>query len=211
MARITAIKIGDIGSDTYLDQMFQLRARVFCERLGWNVTITNGRERDAFDDLRPAYVIAFDEEDNVVACTRLLPASGPMMVTTVFSKLLGNHALTRECRMVESSRFCVDTAACRPGNGTIHEITRCMFAGIVEWCVINGFGEIVTATDVMVERILKRAGWPLDRLGDPCLVGQTLAVAGILPATQEIFERLRPPGYISEFTPPMTLRARVRT
>lgn len=46
MIRITALPGSATGgSEAYLDQMFRLRARVFCERLGWDVTIREGRER----------------------------------------------------------------------------------------------------------------------------------------------------------------------
>lgn len=118
MIRITALRGSATDrSGAYLDQMFRLRARVFSVRLGWDVTIRDGRECDTFDDLQPTYILALNDTGRVVACARLLPASGPMMVTTVFSDLLGDHVLTRKHRMVESSRFCVDTAVCERGKG----------------------------------------------------------------------------------------------
>ncbi|OCP24832.1 MULTISPECIES: acyl-homoserine-lactone synthase [unclassified Ensifer] len=147
-------------SDAYLGHMFRLRARVFSERLGWDVTIRNGRERDTFDDLRPTYIIALSGTGRVVACVRLLPASRPMMVTTVFSENLGDNVLTRKHQMVESSRFCVDTAVCERGEGGTprnHPVHICRHHGV---CLVNGYTEIVAATDVVVERILGRAGWP---------------------------------------------------
>jgi acyl homoserine lactone synthase len=33
--------------------MFRLRKRVFADRLGWDVQISQGMERDRFDDLDP--------------------------------------------------------------------------------------------------------------------------------------------------------------
>jgi acyl homoserine lactone synthase len=75
-----------------------------------------------------------------------------------------------------------------------------MFAGIVEWCMASGYNEIATATDVRFERILKRAGWPMDRLGDPTMINETRSVAGILPADTASFHRLRPDGYHSAIT-----------
>ncbi len=45
----------------------------------------------------------------------------------------------------------------------------------------NGYNEIATATDVRFERILKRAGWPMQRLGDPTMINETRSIAGILP------------------------------
>jgi acyl homoserine lactone synthase len=49
----------------------------------------------------------------------------------------------------------------------------------------------------MVERILKRAGWPMARIGDPRPIGNTMAVAGLLPTGREWFERVRPATYAS--------------
>ena len=61
----------------------------------------------------------------------------------------------------------------------------------------NGYEEIVTATDLRFERILNRAGWPMKRLGDPVAIGNTVAVAGTLPANRTSFERVYPQGYHS--------------
>ena len=38
-----------------MDQMFQMRARVFHDRLRWNVRVVDGRERDKYDDESPVY------------------------------------------------------------------------------------------------------------------------------------------------------------
>ena len=40
------------------EQMYRMRARVFGERLGWDVTVVDGQERDEFDDYNPLYGIA---------------------------------------------------------------------------------------------------------------------------------------------------------
>ena len=40
--------------------------------------------------------------------------------------------------------------------------------------------DIVTVTDVRMGQILRRAGWPLRRIGNPARIGNTLAVAGYL-------------------------------
>ncbi|MCY1377946.1 Autoinducer synthase [compost metagenome] len=54
----------------------------------------------------------------------------------------------------------------------------------------NGYHEIVTATDLRFERILKHAGWPMQRLGLPCPIGSTMAVAGILPVDVASLDRI---------------------
>nr|UVZ00058.1 autoinducer synthesis protein [Agrobacterium fabrum] len=72
-----------------------------------------------------------------------------------------------------------------------------LFAGIIEWSMANGYNEIVTATDLRFERILKRAGWPMQRLGQPAAISNTIAIAGSLRADRASFEQVCPPGYYS--------------
>ncbi|WP_454749021.1 acyl-homoserine-lactone synthase [Ciceribacter selenitireducens] len=180
---------------------YQLRARVFFDRLGWEVDVTAGCESDSFDALRPTYVLAIAESGQLAGCARLLPTLGPTMVADVFSSVLPDGQLNGHAAMIESSRFCVDTALAEGrGGGSVHEATLTMFAGIIEWCMANGYTEIVTVTDLRFERILARVGWPLRRLGEPKKIGVTMAVAGVLPADAGVFENLRPSNYHSEIT-----------
>ncbi|OWV64170.1 autoinducer synthesis protein [Rhizobium sp. R339] len=184
-----------------LHRHHQLRARVFSERLGWEVNVADGQESDDFDALLPTYILAISNGGDVTGCARLLPALGATMVTNIFPSLLPNGRLNAHAAMIESSRFCVDTTL-EEGrrDGTVHEATLTMFAGIVEWCMANGYTEIVMVTDLRFERILARVGWPLQRLAEPRKIGVTIAVAGILPANADTFRRLRPAHYRSELS-----------
>ncbi len=181
---------------------YKLRARVFSGRLGWDVDVTAGCESDDFDALRPTYVLAITDAGQLAGCARLLPTLGPTMVADVFPSLLPDGQLNGHAAMIESSRFCVDTALAEGrGDGSIHEATLTMFAGIIEWCFANDYTEIVTVTDLRFERILGRVGWPLQRFGEPKKIGVTMAVAGTLPANKGTFLRLRPSNYRSELSP----------
>jgi acyl homoserine lactone synthase len=198
------MQVFTISPDRYVDhsnllkQMHRLRAAVFGERLEWDVSITDEGERDEYDDLGPAYILAVTEGQKVVGCARLLPALGPTMLGQTFPQLLASGSLNASASMAESSRYCVDTSlAAGRGGGQLHLATLTMFAGIIEWSMANGYDEIVTATDLRFERILNRAGWPMKRLGDPVAIGNTVAVAGTLPANRESFERVCPHGYRS--------------
>ncbi len=180
-----------------LKQMYGLRAVVFGGRLEWDVTVMDGGERDQYDELNPTYILA-TSGNKVVGCARLLPAVGPTMLELTFPQLLRDGSLNANIAMIESSRFCVDTTLpAGRGGGQLHLATLTMFAGIIEWSIAKGYDEIVTATDLRFERILNRAGWPMKRLGDPVPIGNTVAVAGTLPANRESFERVCPQGYRS--------------
>lgn len=185
-----------------LASMHRLRARVFADRLGWDVDIADGEERDEFDGFDPTYILLLQDRDTVAGCARLLPASGPTMLERTFPQLLRARRLQAHEAAVESSRFCVDTSFARGrGGGSIHHATLSLFAAVIEWSMANGYTEIVTATDLRLERILNRAGWPMRRLGDPCIIGNTMAVAGSLPANRTSFERVCPTGYQTLFHP----------
>ena len=184
-----------------LAQMHRLRETVFRGRLGWDVTVTESGEFDEYDQFDPTYILAVTDSGHVVGCARLLAARGPTMLERTFPQLLKNGSLLPSSRMVESSRFCVDTTLpAGKRGGQLHLATRTMFAGIIEWSMANGYDEIVTATDLRFERILSRAGWPMARLGDPVPIGSTVAIAGALSADQKSFERVRPPNYRSAFS-----------
>lgn len=202
--RVIAIAKPRTASETrIIDEMHRLRARVFQGRLSWNVRCVDGREYDEFDALSPTYILTLSGHDAVIGCARLLPVIGTTMLASVFPQLLRRGRLPAHPRMIESSRFCVDTE-CEEGraDGSLHAATLTMFAGIVEWSMANGYSEIATATDVRFERILKRAGWPMQRLGDPTMINETRSVAGVLPADAESFKRLRPAGYHSAIPAP---------
>ncbi|NLR97069.1 GNAT family N-acetyltransferase [Rhizobium sp. P38BS-XIX] len=198
MQILTISPDGYVEHQNLLNQMYRLRADVFGGRLEWNVTVVNGGERDQYDDLNPTYILATFDGDKVVGCARLLPALGPTMLERTFPRLLADGSLNATPAMIESSRFCVDTTLpAGRGEGQLHLATLTMFAGIIEWSMANGYDKIVTATDLRFERILNRAGWPMSRLGEPVPIGNTVAIAGALPADQESFKTVRPSNYWS--------------
>lgn len=203
MQVLAVSKPRDAAETQLLRSHHQLRARIFSDRLGWDVNVVGGCELDRFDELQATYILAISEAGQLAGCARLLPALGPTMLADVFPSLLPPGRFAAHPAMIESSRFCVDTALNEGRKGAaVHEATLTMFAGIVEWSVANHFTEIVTVTDLRFERILARVGWPLQRLGEPKSIGMTVAVAGILSANPETFQKLCPVQYRSQFGHP---------
>ena len=91
-----------------LNDMYKLRARVFKDRMGWDVTVRNGREIDLFDDLDPAYLVALDDDYQVVGCNRMLQTTGPHMLADVFQDILCGEPPLRSATVWENTRFCID-------------------------------------------------------------------------------------------------------
>jgi acyl homoserine lactone synthase len=164
-----------------LTSMYRLRCRVFKDRLNWRVSVSGDLEIDIYDVLSPTYILAVSEQDEVLGCVRLLPTTGPTMLADTFADLLGNRAAPRDERILESSRFCVDTnRSVGPSRNGLNRSTFVLFAAMLEAMRARAAQSIVTVTDARMERILRRAGWPLQRLSEPQALGQTMAVAGFL-------------------------------
>lgn len=182
-----------------VDQMHRLRARVFKDRMGWDVTVLDGQEFDQFDELKPTSILVVDR-GVVVGHTRILPATGPTMLSEAFGVLASPGAFAPHSGMLETSRFCVDTSTARLTPDGIHLATMTLIAGILEWAELGANSEIVTVTDVRLERILRRVGLPLRRLGEPVRIGNTLALAGIVDVDAQSIQRIRPSQYRSTLT-----------
>lgn len=172
--------------------MHQLRKRVFWDRMGWEVKIVGDLETDDFDLLMPTYVLAVDDDSkNVVGCLRLLPTTGPNMLRDTFPILLDGLAPVSDSRIPESSRFAVDTSSPGITKGTITRATQELFLALIEYGLACGYSHIVTVCDVLMERIIVRAGWHWTRLGAPAQIGKERAVAGFGTVSREALEALR--------------------
>lgn len=175
----------------YLTSMYRLRRRVFKDRLDWSVSVSGDLEIDVYDALSPTYLLVLSEQSEVLGCVRLLPTTGPTMLADTFANLLGNRAAPRDERILESSRFCVDTThSVAPHRNGLNRATFVLFAAMLEAMRARGAQSIVTVTDARMERILRRAGWPLERLSEPQPLGQTMALAGFLHDSDQALEAM---------------------
>ena len=94
-----------------MDAMFRNRAEIFGERLGWEVVVKNGYERDRFDDLNPLYLVSVDPATGAYwGSLRLLPTTGPNMLRDVFPQLLEEGEVVESATIWESSRICAIAA-----------------------------------------------------------------------------------------------------
>ncbi len=97
-----------------LDKMFRQRARFFHDRLNWEVQVTDGKERDRYDDEGPVYIIYTDDLlGEVKGSLRLLPTTGPTLAADVFSDTLPDAVHLSAPTIWECSRFCLDQVSWR--------------------------------------------------------------------------------------------------
>lgn len=174
--------------------MHRLRRKVFKDRLDWSVSTTGDLEMDRYDTLDATYLVVVDRGD-VLGCVRLLPTTGPNMLADTFPELLDGAVAPRSNLIAESSRFCVDTELTdATSNGGLRRATLVLLAAMRDWGRAHDLDSIVTVTDLRMERVLRRANWPLDRLGSPRRIGSTMAIAGLLPIQEASSKRWTSPA-----------------
>ncbi len=178
-----------------LSQMHRLRFKVFHQRLSWSVQVQGETEADQFDRCRPVWLLLPGPEGQIAGCVRLLPSEGPTMLRDVFGDLLVGTTAPARSDIWESSRFALELPGrTEVGAGGIAVATYELFAAMLEFGISRGLAKIVTVTDVRMERILRRAQWPLERLGPPRALGNTTAVAGLLSVSRDSLQRVRRAG-----------------
>lgn len=177
-----------------LDEMFRLRARVFGDRLGWEVKVKDGKEIDRFDALDPVYAVGLDDEGHVVSCVRALQTTGPHMLADVFSVILDGEPPLRSSTLWESTRFCVDTRRLGPGRGrnSLSYATCELMVASLEYAQRAGISDIVTVIDPVMNRMLSRTdNAPYDYVGSTKPMGKVSALAALYDVTDERIERVR--------------------
>ncbi len=177
-----------------LDEMYKLRARVFGERLGWDVNIVDGRERDHFDDLHPAHVVSINDEGDVVGCMRLLQTTGPHMLSDVFYSILDGEPPIRSAQVWEATRFCVDTKKLGRGRGenSVSYVTSEIMIGSFEYAKMAGVLDWIAVIDPVMNRVLQRSGnAPYDYLGTAKPMGKVVAMAALMDCSDERISGVR--------------------
>jgi acyl homoserine lactone synthase len=173
-----------------MEEMFRLRARVFRDRLGWNVQVADGKERDKYDDEAPVYVIyADDEAREVKGCLRLLPTTGPTVLTDFFSDTLPEDVHLSAPSIWECTRFCLDDRIL--GNQEeLYFASAVLIAALGDVAIKAGIESILGNFDSTMLRHYRRVACEVDVLGSTERYGQPV-YAGLFPISERILRRVK--------------------
>jgi acyl homoserine lactone synthase len=175
-----------------------MRARVFRDRLNWEVEVKNGREIDYFDGCDPVYLVSKNQyTGRVEGGLRLLPTTGPNMLRNVFPVLLPEGEVVESPLIWESSRFAIDPDLATDGSRRLHAVTTELLCGIVEVGLLAGIDFVVSVYDARMARIFKLADCPADVIGVPTRIGRVMTYAGLFEITEEMRGRIACAGQIT--------------
>ena len=96
-----------------MDAMFRNRAEIFGERLGWEVVVKDGYERDRFDDLNPLYLVSVERRGHTGARCGSCRRPGRTCCATSCRNCLRRE---RRWRVRRSGRVRASARSRRPGS-----------------------------------------------------------------------------------------------
>ncbi|NMH66670.1 acyl-homoserine-lactone synthase [Shewanella salipaludis] len=169
MRNIQIIKdhnISDNKNAPLLEEMFRLRGEVFNKRLGWEVKISNGLEKDNFDKQTPSYITMSNNKNNIIGCWRALPTTNKYMLKDVFPQLLRGETPPEDSNIFEISRFAISKNRDGKNMAIASEDTASLVRSFYTFAIENNITDYVLVTTVACERILKYLGVTMRRMGD---------------------------------------------
>lgn len=163
-----------------MQQIYAVRYRIFCEKKEWVERNHKKLEKDEFDTDNAIYVIYINPEGEVLGGYRLLPTTGPYMLKDVFPHLLGEHEAPEHPDIYEISRFGIDLdpKAEKCPHHNISTITTSLLLTLFKYAKAKQIQSIVGVTDIVMERLMRRAGLAINRFSEPYPMGNCHAVAG---------------------------------
>jgi acyl homoserine lactone synthase len=175
-----------------MDDMFRLRARVFRDRLGWDVQVADGKERDKYDDEGPVYLIyADDESRKVKGSLRLLPTTGPTVLADIFCDTLPDAMHLGAPTIWECTRFCLEEDISSRGHREELLISSAaLIVALGDVAIRAGIESIVGNFDSTMLRLYRRIGCEVEVLGSTRRYGRPVYL-GLFPITEPIFRKVK--------------------
>lgn len=162
-------------SSAELWEMHHLRAKVFKDKMGWEVPIIGGMEIDGYDAMEPYYMMIREPGRKVCGCWRALPTTGPYMLKDTFPELLHGHTAPQDSNVWELSRFAIETDG--PQGFGFSGLSIEALRAITTFGDKMGIERYITVTTTSIERLLRRVGLIADHYGPPMRIGVENAVA----------------------------------
>jgi acyl homoserine lactone synthase len=176
---------------TLMDEMFRLRARVFRDRLGWDVQVAEGRERDQYDDEAPVYIIYSDDEARKVkGSLRLLPTTGPTVLADFFSDTLPDAVHLSAPTIWECTRFCIDDEILAGHRDELLYASGVLIGALGDVAIGAGIESILGNFDATMLRIYRRIGCEVEVLGSTRRYGRPIYL-GLFPISEAILRNVK--------------------
>ncbi|HEX8168590.1 MAG TPA: acyl-homoserine-lactone synthase [Beijerinckiaceae bacterium] len=182
------------------DEMFRGRALIFHDRLGWDVTVENGWEVDAYDAENPLYLLSVDSlSARVHGSVRIMPTTGRTLLKEIFAGHFDEPVDLASATIWEVTRFCVHPdAPNEPTKAGINRTTCELFLGLCEVGLRAGLSQLIGVYDPRMIRIYRRMNWSPDMISSSDKFGRTPLFVGLWDVSAEALAAMRERSGIAE-------------
>jgi N-acyl-L-homoserine lactone synthetase len=175
-----------------IDEMFRLRARIFRDRLRWDVQVVDGKERDKYDDEAPVYLVYTDDETGEIkGSLRLLPTTGPTLLADFFSDTLPDAVHLSAPTIWECTRFCLDDEILDWGRqDELLLASAVLIAALGEVAISAGIESIIGNFEAPMLRLYRRIGCEVEVLGSTSRYGRPVYL-GLFSISEPTLRRIK--------------------
>jgi acyl homoserine lactone synthase len=176
-----------------LQQIFAIRKAAFIDRKKWDIESYQGTdyEWDEYDDPDAVYIYTYTDE-RVTGAVRLRPSNKPTLMSGALSFILptGNIRPHSNCCW-EATRFALledKTLAGEVTQANIDVRTAALFLSMIKFAQLQNIDTYEIVVDTLMEKILKRSGWTVERHNTAFgSKGETI-IYGTLPCTLDAYK-----------------------
>jgi acyl homoserine lactone synthase len=178
-----------------LEQILSIRKLAFIDRKKWDIESYQGSdyEWDEYDDPDATYIYAHQNE-RVTGCVRLRPSSKPTLMDGPLSFILPTSAARpRLDNCWEATRFALSADESISGRLTQANVdirTAALFLSMIKFAQQQKIYNYEIVVDTLMERILKRSGWAVDRLNTALGSKGESIIYGTLPCSFKTYENI---------------------
>jgi acyl homoserine lactone synthase len=175
-----------------MDEMFRLRARVFHDRLRWEVQAADGKERDKYDDMAPVYLIYTDDAAREVkGSLRLLPTTGPTLLADIFSDTLPDAVNLSSPTIWECTRFCLSDKILIKGDPEEMLFAfGVLIAALGDVAIRAGIESILGNFYSTMLQVCRRIGCEVEVLGSTQRYGRPIYL-GLFPISEPMLRKVK--------------------
>lgn len=159
---------------------YQLRHRVFAERLKWVPERTDRLEADVYDAWSTSIGV-FNHRKDLLGLVRMTHAPVPFMLESEFSAcLVGRHQVRKETDTAEITRLAIDPEIA--DRGLSARLMKTVFKGMYQWCLQHEIRYTYMVVEHRLLKVVQRMGWPCRPIGEPVALppAHVLSIGGLL-------------------------------
>ncbi|WP_339479216.1 MULTISPECIES: acyl-homoserine-lactone synthase [unclassified Pseudomonas] len=178
-----------------LEQILSIRKLAFIDRKKWDIESYQGSnyEWDEYDDPDAIYIYTH-QNGRVTGCVRLRPSNKPTLMSGPLSFILpAEEARPRLDKCWEATRFALSANNFATGQLTQANVdirTAALFLSMIKFAQQQKIHTYEIVVDTLMEKILKRAGWTVERLNTALGSKGEKIIYGALPCTLKTYEEV---------------------